>query len=76
MRISTDWMKVLYINLGCPWASRSNLVRTLKGLEEIIQMVVLDWELFPEGWSVPFPPPHLKPQYQAPPNFLQVLYRS
>ncbi|KAH7381128.1 glutathione transferase [Cadophora sp. MPI-SDFR-AT-0126] len=42
---------VLYINLGCPWASRANLVRTLKGLEEIIQIVVLDWELFPEGWS-------------------------
>ncbi|PSS12901.1 hypothetical protein M430DRAFT_20818 [Amorphotheca resinae ATCC 22711] len=42
---------VLYINFGCPWASRANLVRTLKGLEEVIQMVVLDWELFPEGWS-------------------------
>jgi putative glutathione S-transferase len=44
-------LQVLYINLGCPWASRANLVRTLKGLEEIIQMVILDWELFPEGWS-------------------------
>ena len=42
--------QVLYINLGCPWASRANLVRTLKGLEDVIQMVVLDWELFPEGW--------------------------
>ncbi|KAL2063185.1 hypothetical protein VTL71DRAFT_6257 [Oculimacula yallundae] len=42
---------VLYINLGCPWASRANLVRTLKGLEDIIQVVILDWELFPEGWS-------------------------
>lgn len=43
---------VLYVNLGCPWASRTNLVRTLKGLEDIIQMVVLDWELFPDqGWS-------------------------
>ncbi|OWP02875.1 glutathione transferase [Marssonina coronariae] len=42
---------VLYINLGCPWASRANLVRTLKGLEGVIQIVTLDWELFPEGWS-------------------------
>ncbi|TAQ88629.1 hypothetical protein B7494_g3058 [Chlorociboria aeruginascens] len=41
---------VLYINLGCPWASRANLVRTLKGLEDIIQMVVMDYILFPEGW--------------------------
>ena len=38
------------MNRGCPWASRANLVRTLKGLEDVIQMVVLDWELFPEGW--------------------------
>ena len=42
---------MLYINLGCPWASRTNLVRTLKVLESIIQLVVLDWELFPHGWS-------------------------
>ncbi|KAH7323449.1 glutathione S-transferase [Rhexocercosporidium sp. MPI-PUGE-AT-0058] len=41
---------VLYINLGCPWASRANLVRTLKGLEDITQMDNLDWGLFPEGW--------------------------
>lgn len=27
-------------------------MRTLKGLEDVIQMVVLDWELFPEGWYV------------------------
>lgn len=42
---------VLYINLGCPWASRANLVRTLKGLEDVIPMVVMDWELFPDGWA-------------------------
>jgi hypothetical protein len=27
-------------------------VRTLKGLEDVIQLVTLDWELFPEGWYV------------------------
>jgi len=42
---------VLYINYGCPWASRANLVRTLKGLEDIIQMFSCDWELYPEGWA-------------------------
>ncbi|KAJ5815252.1 hypothetical protein N7474_007029 [Penicillium riverlandense] len=41
---------VLYINYGCPWAHRANLVRTLKGLCDIIQMVVLDPELGPDGW--------------------------
>jgi putative glutathione S-transferase len=30
----------------------------LKGLEDIIQLVLLDWEHFPEGWYVFILPPH------------------
>ncbi|KAL2824658.1 glutathione S-transferase [Aspergillus cavernicola] len=41
---------VLYLNYGCPWAHRTNIVRSLKGLEEIIELVVCDVELGPEGW--------------------------
>ncbi|EPS41102.1 hypothetical protein H072_4951 [Dactylellina haptotyla CBS 200.50] len=41
---------VLYINWGCPWAHRANLVRSLKGLEDIIELVVMDFILTPEGW--------------------------
>lgn len=41
---------VLYINLGCPWAHRANLVRSLKGLQDVIQLVVMDWTMGPEGW--------------------------
>jgi putative glutathione S-transferase len=41
---------VLYLTLGCPWAHRTNIVRSLKGLESIIQLVVLDPELGPDGW--------------------------
>ncbi|KAF3902294.1 hypothetical protein ABW21_db0202080 [Orbilia brochopaga] len=40
----------LYINWGCPWAHRTNLVRSLKGLEDIIQLIVMDFTLTPEGW--------------------------
>lgn len=41
---------VLYINRGCPWAHRANLVRSLKGLQDIIQLVVMDYAMGPEGW--------------------------
>jgi putative glutathione S-transferase len=44
---------VLYISYPCPFAHRANIVRVLKGLEDIIPAVVLDWELFAEGgWFV------------------------
>ncbi|KAL1616250.1 hypothetical protein SLS54_008543 [Diplodia seriata] len=33
---------VLYINYGCPWAHRANIVRTLKGLEDIIELIEVD----------------------------------
>jgi putative glutathione S-transferase len=42
---------VLYLNRGCPWAHRTNIVRTLKGLESIIQLVTMSFNLGPEGWT-------------------------
>ena len=42
---------VLYINLGCPWAHRANIVRSLKGLEDIISTVIMDFILGPQGWE-------------------------
>ncbi|KAF2724667.1 glutathione S-transferase [Polychaeton citri CBS 116435] len=39
----------LYINLGCPWAHRTNIVRSLKSLEDIIQLIVMG-NMGPEGW--------------------------
>lgn len=40
----------LYINYGCPWAHRANIMRSLKRLENVIQLIVLDYEMGPEGW--------------------------
>lgn len=42
---------VLYLNRGCPWAHRTNIVRSLKGLEDIIQLVTMGFNLGPEGWE-------------------------
>ena len=44
----------LYIHLGCPWAHRTNIVRSLKGLEDIIQLIVWDTSAIHEGkgWAM------------------------
>ncbi|UZJ55981.1 hypothetical protein CBS101457_005301 [Exobasidium rhododendri] len=42
---------VLYIALICPWATRAAFVRALKGLEDIIEIAITDYELTPKGWS-------------------------
>ncbi|KAI0344368.1 hypothetical protein BDW22DRAFT_1328021 [Trametopsis cervina] len=42
---------VLYINLQCPWAHRAHLVRVLKGLQDVIDLVVMDYELTELGWQ-------------------------
>ena len=49
---SLTLFKVLYINPGCPWASRTNIVRSLKGLEDVIQLVMMDSVMTEEGWYV------------------------
>lgn len=41
----------LYINLGCPWAHRTNLVLHLKGLEDIIQLIFCGFSLTKVGWT-------------------------
>ncbi|KAK5260666.1 hypothetical protein LTR20_000069 [Exophiala xenobiotica] len=40
----------LYVNYGCPWAHRTILVRGLKSLEPVIQMIVTDFDLSENGW--------------------------
>ena len=40
----------LYVTLICPWASRTLMVRTLKGLESVISVTVLDPRLTAKVW--------------------------
>ncbi len=41
----------LYVSLACPWASRTVIVRRLKGLEGIIGLTVLDPIRDERGWA-------------------------
>lgn len=41
----------LYICWACPWANRTAILRTLKGLEDIISLSVVDPFMGDEGWA-------------------------
>ena len=41
----------LYVSLACPWAHRTLIVRSLKGLTDIISVSVVDWMLGDKGWK-------------------------
>jgi len=40
----------LYVSLACPWASRTLIARTLKGLESVISFSVVE-PVMTQGWS-------------------------
>jgi len=46
----------LYVGLGCPWAHRTLVVRALKGLEEVVDVVVVQPSATEGGWV--FASPH------------------
>lgn len=40
----------LYVSYACPWASRTLIVRVLKGLTGIIGLSVVHWHMDDKGW--------------------------
>jgi putative glutathione S-transferase len=41
----------LYVSLACPWASRTLILRALKGLETMIGLSVTHWLMGENGWT-------------------------
>ncbi|RPA60503.1 glutathione S-transferase family protein [Aerococcus agrisoli] len=41
----------LYISLACPWASRTLIMRKLKGLEDIISLSIVNPYMLENGWT-------------------------
>lgn len=41
----------LYVSYACPWAHRTLIFRTLKGLEDMISLSVVNWYMAKNGWT-------------------------
>jgi len=41
----------LYVSLACPWASRTLIFRSLKGLEHLVGLSVTHWLMAENGWT-------------------------
>ena len=63
----------LYVSYACPWAHRALIFRALKGLEEMIDISVVNWYMGENGWSFkPGPGVVLDPIHHA--EFLREVY--
>ncbi|MBY6198735.1 glutathione S-transferase family protein [Vibrio hangzhouensis] len=47
----------LYVSLACPWAHRTLIFRSLKGLESHIDVTVVSPDMLSEGWVFGLPEP-------------------
>ena len=41
----------LYVSFACPWAHRTLIFRSLKGLEEMVSLSVVHWHMAENGWT-------------------------
>lgn len=62
----------LYISMACPWANRTLIFRHLKGLENMISLSVVHWDMAEHGWTffdgegvVPDPIHHAQYYYEV-----------
>ena len=65
----------LYVSYACPWAHRTLILRSLKGLEPFIPVSVVNWKMGPSGWSFE-PGPGVVPDPIHGARFLSDVYRA
>src|SRR4029077_2786982 len=58
----------LYVSLACPWASRTIILRKLKGLEKGIGMTVVDPIRDEKGWAFRDPEKNWEDTNETPPS--------
>ncbi len=63
----------LYVSYACPWAHRALIFRALKGLEEMIDISVVNWFMGEDGWSFE-PGPGVVPDPINHVDFLREVY--
>lgn len=65
----------LYVSYACPWAHRTLILRSLKGLEEHVPLSVVNWHLGQGGWSFE-PGPGVVPDPVHHARFLSEIYAA
>jgi len=65
----------LYVSYACPWAHRTLILRSLKGLEPLIPVSVVNWKMGPSGWSFE-PGPGVVPDPIHRAHLLSDVYRA
>lgn len=66
----------LVVSYACPWAHRALLARTLRGLNDVIGLTVVEAVMGEEGWAFAKHAPHETPGAQADPLYQSSFLRQ
>ncbi|NMM45508.1 glutathione S-transferase family protein [Rhodospirillaceae bacterium KN72] len=64
----------LYVSLACPWAHRTLIMRSLKGLEDMIPVSIVHWHMAENGWTFDDSDPDVVPDPVFGARYLYEIY--